>query len=88
MAAKVRPVGVLVPPLPAGRAGAARPHASAGRSAGTGTGHRAGGRGAAGPGRADTAASGTSGFPAVPLAIGAALVALLALGFGLVIRHR
>jgi D-alanyl-D-alanine carboxypeptidase (penicillin-binding protein 5/6) len=93
MAGRIRPVGTLVPPLPAGAAyahspaRAGHPAAGTGRTAGTRTGRLAGRSGAARPGHATTVTRPASGFPAVPLAIGAALVALLALGFGMVIRH-
>jgi D-alanyl-D-alanine carboxypeptidase (penicillin-binding protein 5/6) len=82
MAGKVRPVGVLVPPLRGGSGGSVQTPASAGAGRSPASGGRR-----RGPGHAASApARKPSGVPVAPLVIGAVIVALVALAYGLVIR--
>jgi serine-type D-Ala-D-Ala carboxypeptidase (penicillin-binding protein 5/6) len=81
---KVRPVGELVPPLRAITTSYSAPHSArpATQRAAARTGRRAGARDAASAGSAAPA------VPAVPLAVGGALLAVAAIGAGLLSRRR
>jgi D-alanyl-D-alanine carboxypeptidase (penicillin-binding protein 5/6) len=81
---KVRPVGELVPPLRAITTSYSAPHSArpATQRAAARTGRRAGAKDAASAGSAAPA------VPAVPLAMGGALLAVAAIGAGLLSRRR